>query len=61
MEQSNIKDERRFKLEKMQDKAYIPLFAGRPERQKIIQRDELINLKIALNSAKSLDEFLKLV
>jgi hypothetical protein len=37
------------------------LFSNRPLRDKVIKREDIINLKIALNSSKTLEEFLKQV
>lgn len=39
----------------------IPFLTGRPERDTIISNDDIMNLKIALNVCKTLDEFLKIV
>lgn len=38
--------------------AYIPLFDGRPERENWINGDDILNLNIALNTARTIDEFL---
>ena len=37
---------------------FIPLFAGRPKREKIIGRDEGLDLKILLHTSNSVEEFL---
>ena len=37
------------------------LFSGRPERSNSIGREDLINLKIALNSCKTIEEFVNQV
>jgi len=42
-------------------KVDIAMGAGRPARHKIINQDDIQNLKIALNTCKSIDEFLQLV
>lgn len=39
-------------------KEYIPFLGGRPEREKLINSDDLLNLTIALNTSASLDDFL---
>lgn len=39
----------------------IAFLTGRPKRYKPIQKEDLVNLKIALNTAKSFDEFLFLI
>ncbi len=41
--------------------SFIPFLKGRPIREGIINNEDLINLKIALNTSKSLQEFLLLV
>jgi hypothetical protein len=40
---------------------FIPFLQGRPKREGIINNEDLINLKIALNTSKSLQEFFLLV
>jgi hypothetical protein len=37
----------------------IELFSGRPDREKIIGKNDIINLKIALNSQKTWEGLLK--
>ncbi len=37
----------------------IPFLAGRPKRDSVICSDDLMNLKIALATCKSLEEFLQ--
>lgn len=37
---------------------FIPFLQGRPVRDGIINNEDLINLKIALNTSKSLQDFL---
>jgi len=43
----------------------IPFMGGRPEREVgqkgFIRKEDIINLKIALNSAKTLEEFINIV
>ncbi len=56
-----VTDKRLVKLENVMAKDYIPLFEGRPQREIPISRDDLINLKIALNSSADLDDFLSRV
>jgi hypothetical protein len=59
MKKSNVVDNRRFKLEDIKKKDYIPFLGGRPERIKVIQHDDILNLSIALNTEKSFEKFLK--
>ncbi|MBD3261782.1 MAG: hypothetical protein GF334_08990 [Candidatus Altiarchaeales archaeon] len=42
-------------------KGSIPFKGGRPERDVIINDDDICNLKIALGTAQSLNEFLEVV
>ncbi len=37
------------------------LFSNRPVRDKIIKKEDIINLKIALNNSKTFEEFLSQV
>ncbi len=39
-------------------KKQIPFLEGRPYRNTVIEDDDLTNLRIALNTARNLDEFL---
>lgn len=48
-----IEIKERFKL--------IPYLKGRPKRDMIIGADDIMNLRIALNTATSLEAFLALV
>ena len=43
------------------DDNYIPLFGGRPNRSTVIGSDDIANLIIALNTAKSIDDFVAVV
>ncbi len=56
-----IMDKRRVKLDELLKKDYIPFLAGRPKRDNPIGSDDLINLRIAFNTAKHLDDFLNMV
>jgi len=37
---------------------YIPFLGGRPERQTVIRPDDIVNLKIILNTTDSVEEFI---
>lgn len=50
-----INDHRRIRLE---DEDYIPFKTGRPKREHPICKDDLINLSIALNRSRTLEEFI---
>jgi len=58
MQMKPINDKRSVKLENVMARNYIPFLEGRPEREEQIRMDDILNLKIALNNAKSLEEFL---
>jgi hypothetical protein len=57
----NVYDKRYVRLEEVGRDEYIPFLGGRPSREKIISEDDITNLIIALNTAKSLDVFLEQV
>ena len=58
---NNINDRRAVKLENVFSHNYIPLFGGRPKRESEISKDDIINLKIAMNNSKTFEEFLNKV
>ena len=39
----------------------IPMYTGRPVRDTAINNDDLLNLKIALNTTDSVDRFLAVI
>ncbi len=51
----NTEDKRAVKLIA---KDSIPLFAGRPQRDRVIGRDDLMDLDILLHTANTVEEFL---
>ena len=53
-----LHDKRRIVLKDILSEDYIPFLEGRPKREKIIGANDVMNLKIALNTAKSMEEFL---
>jgi hypothetical protein len=59
MEDRHVIDKRSIKLEDVMKKDYIPFLGGRPERQTIIGKDDILNLEITLNTCSSVDEFAK--
>ena len=61
MKKPKVIDHRRVKLENVNEKDYIPFLGGRPDREKIIKSDDIVNLSIALNASKSFEEFLNSV
>ncbi len=55
---SPIRDDRSVKLEKVLGQEFIPLFAGRPKRERIIGKDDFVDIKILLNATHTVDEFI---
>ena len=54
----NFEDKRAVKLQNVMAKDFIPLFSGRPERDKVIGREDLMDLDILLHTANTVEEFL---
>ncbi|MGA2507662.1 MAG: hypothetical protein ABSF80_09320 [Chitinispirillaceae bacterium] len=59
MENKKIIDKRQIRLEEVMKPDYIPFLGGRPARITIISLDDIVNLKINLNTSKSVEEFIK--
>jgi hypothetical protein len=53
-----IRDDRSVRLNKVMSQDFIPLFAGRPKRETVIGKDDLLDVKIFLNSTHTVDEFI---
>jgi hypothetical protein len=58
MENRHVVDKRSIKLEDVLKKDYIPFLGGRPKRETIINKDDIMNLEITLNTCASVEEFL---
>lgn len=61
MEHNKVHDRRPVKLDHVMARDYIPFKEGRPRRDTPISPEDIVNLVIALNTATTLDEFLRLV
>lgn len=61
MEKSRVHDRRSVKLEHVMKKDFIPFKGGRPSRATVIGKEDVINLTIALNTARNLDDFFAMV
>jgi len=61
MEKRNVLDKRQVKLENIMKEGYIPFLSGRPDRNTVIGSDDVLNLRIALNTTGSVEEFLKVI
>ena len=55
---SKFKDTRSVKLENVMAKDFIPLFSGRPKRDWVIGRDDLVDLDILLHTANTVEDFI---
>jgi hypothetical protein len=58
MEKRHVVDKRSVKLEDVMKSDYIPFLGGRPKREKVIGKDDVINLEIELNTYSTIDELL---
>jgi len=55
----NKRARRKKRVNKIREKIrYLHLMSGRPERDRIISKDDILNLKIALNTEYDLNAFL---
>ncbi|MCX7727589.1 MAG: hypothetical protein N2053_12160 [Chitinispirillaceae bacterium] len=54
-----IIDRRIIRLEEINKKDYIPFLGGRPKRNTLITKDEILDLKILLNTTNGVEEFLE--
>jgi len=59
MEKKKVVDKRSIKLEHVLSSDYIPFMSGRPERETVIGKDDMMNLEIALNTSETVEELLK--
>ena len=55
---SNLEDKRAVKLQNVLSKDFIPLFSGRPKRERVIGREDLMDLDIILHTSPTVEEFL---
>jgi hypothetical protein len=58
MENRHVTDKRSIKLEDVLKKDYIPFLGGRPKRETIISKEDIMNLAITLNTCANVEEFL---
>ena len=59
MEKKRVVDKKHARLEEVMNGDYIPFLGGRPKRTTVISVDDILNLRILLNTTKSVEEFLK--
>jgi hypothetical protein len=53
-----FEDKRAVKLENVLAKDFIPLYSGRPKRDHVIGREDLMDLDILLHTSSTVEEFL---
>ena len=53
-----FEDKRAVKLENVVAKDFIPLFSGRPKRDRVIGKEDLMDLDILLHTSNTIEEFL---
>jgi hypothetical protein len=58
-EKKRIIDKRNIRLEEVMKADYIPFLGGRPQRSTVIGWDDIVDLKINLNTCTSVEEFIK--
>lgn len=61
MEKKPIVDKRSIRLEDVMKKDYIPYLGGRPDREKVIRPDDVLDMKINLNLAETVEDFIKIM
>ena len=61
MKKQDIADYKQIKISKFKRRSIIPFMQGRPVRDTIIQKDDITNLVILLNTCNSFSEFLNKV
>jgi hypothetical protein len=54
----DLEDSRAVKLQSLAAQDFIPLFSGRPKREKVIGRDDLVDLDILLHTCDTVEAFL---
>lgn len=61
MEKKKVVDKGLVHFDEFTGKKTIPFLGGRPDRDTVINDDDIANLKINLNVTKSVDEFIELM
>jgi hypothetical protein len=61
MKRRHVVDKRSVKLESVAREDYIPFMGGKPDRNTVIDTEDVTNLIISLNTSKSLEEFVETV
>jgi hypothetical protein len=58
VDNGNIVDKRRIRLEDVLKPGYIPFLGGRPDRGTVIGVDEILDLVILLNTTATVEAFI---
>jgi hypothetical protein len=61
LERKKVIDKRSIHLENVLRPDYIPFLSGRPNRETVIGKDDMMNLAIVLNTTNTIEEFIKSV
>jgi hypothetical protein len=56
-----VVDKRIIRLEDVMKKDYIPFLGGRPDREKVIRLDDVLDVKINLNLTDTVEDFIKIM
>ena len=56
-----IIDKRRITLDDALHGHFIPMYEGRPKREEVIGKDDVLNLEIVLNTCNTVESFLEAV
>jgi hypothetical protein len=59
LEKKKVIDRRSIKLENVLKPDYIPFLSGRPNRETVIGKDDLMNLEIVINTTNTVEDFIK--
>jgi hypothetical protein len=59
LEKKKVVDKRSVKLESVMRPDYIPFLSGRPNRETVIGKDDLMNVAIMLNTTNTVEEVIK--
>jgi hypothetical protein len=59
IEKKKVVDKRSIKLENILKPDYIPFLSGRPDRETVIGKDDMINLAIILNMTNTVEAVIK--
>jgi hypothetical protein len=61
MEKKPVVDKRSIRLEDVMKKDYIPFLGGRPDREKVVRLDDVLDVKINLNLTETVEDFIKIM